>query len=103
MEEDTYVAGNQSQGAPSILGANEGSSPWSFNGILGTLGGLASTGAKVYQSFSSEPGPAEVPQQSTARTPAATAARTSTGISGYLPWIIGGVVALVVLVLVMRR
>ena len=61
----------------------------SLGSWLTTLGNLGTAGANAYKTVAGGSTPA--------------AAKPATSITTYLPWIIGGVVALVVLMVVLKR
>ncbi|HVV00137.1 MAG TPA: hypothetical protein VHH88_02170 [Verrucomicrobiae bacterium] len=62
--------------------------------LLDYVKGIVTTGADVYSKLN--------PSNTTAAKPATAAAAPASSVSKFLPWIIGGVVA-VVLVVVFRR
>ena len=69
-----------------------------LDGLLGTIGNLASTGRGLYDTIAG--------RQSAVTPPAVTAASAAPETSSwtkYLPWVIGGVVLLVVLGVFMRK
>ena len=76
----------------------QGEGPWS--GLLSAAGQVARTGADVYRAVTRpEEGQATTPINNATPPPAPTA----NGWTRYLPWIIGAVVALVVLGMFLKR
>ena len=78
-------------------GQNDNNSVWG-SGLLDTVGAWGNTAGTLYNTFTNNGAAPATPTATASPTPAA-----SSGFSKYLPWVIGGVVLLVVLGIVFKK
>jgi hypothetical protein len=109
---DNFVATNQSQGSPDLQGANENSSPWEstlsaaataavttgLNVLTGDNVERAVTGQTTIGTTPGQARPATTTPAGQPLVTSPTGPNTATGQS-YLPWLLGGAVLVVVLLL----
>ena len=96
MTASNFISEKQLQGTPTLAGASEGGG---FLGSANSILGLFSKGADVYSSV-----------KTASRTPGNNTANASleqptadSSWKKYLPWMIGGVIALAVVFFILRK
>jgi hypothetical protein len=94
MTASNFISEKQLQGTPTIAGASEGGGfVESANNILS----LFSKGADIYKGVTS---PTKIAGNNTAN---ASVEQTASSWKKYLPWMIGGVIAIAILFFVLRK
>lgn len=81
-------------------GQNDDNSVWG-SGLLDTIGKLTNTGLEVYGAVSGKT--AATPSTPTAAGAPSAPASSGSSWGSYLPWVLGGVVLLVVVLFVVRK
>lgn len=112
---DSLVAQSASRGTPTLAGASEGANPLNVDKLTGMFSSLAGVASSIYTTVKNQSvTPNTVVAQSTVNKPnpamsqdAANAGRITAlqqkGWKEYLPWIVGGIAVIVLVMVFMRR